>query len=95
MSCEVPFSIINRAYLILVTLIETGVEKVTRDLRPLAVEEFVTGAIAGAAVGATAALSLQGGMKGDPGAPVTVAAPGGAPVTVSAPGGALETASAL
>jgi hypothetical protein len=34
-------------------LIETGVEKVTPDLRPLAVEGFVIGAIAGAAVGAT------------------------------------------
>jgi hypothetical protein len=34
-------------------LIETGVEKVTPDLRPHVVEGFVIGAIAGAAVGAT------------------------------------------
>jgi len=60
------------------------VEKVTPDPHPLAVEGFVIGATAGAAVGATAALFLQGGMKGDPGALVTVAAPGGAPVTVAA-----------
>ena len=49
----------SRAYLILVTLIETGEEKVTQDLRPLAVEGFVIGAIAGAAVGATGIIRFE------------------------------------
>lgn len=73
----------------------SSVERVTPDLHLLAAEGCVIGATAGAAVGATAALFPQGGMKGDQGALATVAAQGGAPVTVSAPGGAPATVAAL
>ena len=50
---ELSFSVLSRAYLTLVVLMKTGVERVTPDLHLLAVEGCVIGATAGAAVGAT------------------------------------------